>query len=278
MALVTEVLLVSGVALDLVGAGVLSHAHNAESIVELREDIGEEGVAVGEPDALSTHAQLLAEKRIGFLFLTLGLVLYLSGIVLKSPEGLVMMGTVAGGVALAGLLISVGFTHVSRSLRSGVDDRILGRAGILAARADVTVDEFDHRHRRVVAVAEAGLHDAAIAALTGLVARAEDREELLDHILVAQLRHRLTAGMQVAALAERDDLLDDRTQVLRLGQRGDDLLVLDQSAPPYWRTLLCGARSCGSTADHEIRDAWLSPDFTVAGPRYDRLLFASGEE
>ncbi len=31
-------LLVSGVALDLVGAGVLSPAHNAESIVELCED------------------------------------------------------------------------------------------------------------------------------------------------------------------------------------------------------------------------------------------------
>jgi hypothetical protein len=56
VALVTEMLLVSGVALDLVGAGVLSHAHNAESIVELREDIGEEGAAVGEPDPLSTHA------------------------------------------------------------------------------------------------------------------------------------------------------------------------------------------------------------------------------
>ena len=68
----TEVLLASGVALDLVGAGVLSHAHNAESIVELREEVGEEedGSAVGEPDALSTHAQLLAEKRIGFLLLT----------------------------------------------------------------------------------------------------------------------------------------------------------------------------------------------------------------
>ena len=51
MALVTEMLLVSGVALDLVGACVLSHAHNAESIVELREDIGEEGAAVG-PAAL----------------------------------------------------------------------------------------------------------------------------------------------------------------------------------------------------------------------------------
>src|SRR5689334_10208667 len=34
--------------------------------------------------------------------------------------------------------------------------------------------------------------------------------------------------MQVATLGERDELLDDRTQVLRLRQRGDDLLVLDQ--------------------------------------------------
>ena len=112
MALVTEVLLVSGVALDLVGAGVLSHAHNAESIVELREDIGEEGAAVGEPDALSTHAQLLAEKRIGFLLLTVGLVLYLSGLVLKSPEHLVMMASIAGGVVVVGLVTTIVFTRV----------------------------------------------------------------------------------------------------------------------------------------------------------------------
>jgi len=112
MALITEVLLVSGVALDLVGAGVLSHAHNAESIVELREDIGEEGTAVGEADALSTHAQLLAEKRIGFFLLTVGLVLYLSGLVSKSPEDLAMMATIAGGVVLASLLISVLFIRV----------------------------------------------------------------------------------------------------------------------------------------------------------------------
>ena len=112
MALVTEVLLVSGVALDLVGAGVLSHAHNAESIVELREDIGEEGAAVGEPDALSTHAQLLAEKRIGFLLLTVGLVLYLSGLVLKSPEGLVTIGSIAGGVVVLGLVTTAVFTRV----------------------------------------------------------------------------------------------------------------------------------------------------------------------
>jgi hypothetical protein len=112
VALVTEVLLVSGVALDLVGAGVLSHAHNAESIVELREDIGEEGAAVGEPDAISTHAQLLAEKRIGFLLLTVGLVLYLSGLVSKSSEDLSLIGTVAGGVVVAGVVTSVVFTRL----------------------------------------------------------------------------------------------------------------------------------------------------------------------
>ena len=111
MSLVTEVLLVSGVALDLVGAGVLSHAHNAESIAELRENIGAEGSAVGEPDALSTHAQLLAEKRIGFLLLTVGLVLYLSGLVLKSSGGLAVMVPVAAGVVIAGLVASLVFTR-----------------------------------------------------------------------------------------------------------------------------------------------------------------------
>ena len=129
MALMTEILLVSGVALDLVGAGVLSHAHNAESIVELREDIGQEGSAVGEPDAVSTHAQLLAEKRIGFLLLTLGLVLYLSGLVLKSSEDVVTIGLTAGGVVLAGLLVSVVFTRV-------VGNRIRGQARQAEAEND----------------------------------------------------------------------------------------------------------------------------------------------
>ncbi|HWM73774.1 MAG TPA: hypothetical protein VNQ53_08540 [Nocardioides sp.] len=102
----------SGVALDLVGAGVLSHAHNAESIVELREDIGEEGSAVGESDSISTHSQLLAEKRIGFLLLTVGLVLYLSGVVSKSPEGVGKMAAIAAGVVVVSLGISVVFTRV----------------------------------------------------------------------------------------------------------------------------------------------------------------------
>ena len=113
MSLGVEILLVSGVALDLVGAGVLSHAHNAESIVEIREEIGEEGSAVGEDDALSTHAQLLAEKRIGFLLLTLGLVLYLTGLVLKSSESTITIGLIALGVVIAGLVTSMAFTRVA---------------------------------------------------------------------------------------------------------------------------------------------------------------------
>src|SRR5688500_9910954 len=109
----TEVLLASGVALDLVGAGVLSHAHNAESIVELREEAGEEGSAVGEPDALSTHAQLLAEKRIGFLLLTVGLSVYLCGIVMKSSEDVSLMAPLAVGVVVAAIVVSLVFTRVA---------------------------------------------------------------------------------------------------------------------------------------------------------------------
>lgn len=112
MALYTEVLLVGGVALDLVGAGVLSHAHNADSIAALREDIGDEGSAVGEPDAISTHAQLLAEKRIGFLLLTIGLVLQLSALVLDSSESVVLMGVIAVVVVGVAIGVSLAFTKV----------------------------------------------------------------------------------------------------------------------------------------------------------------------
>ena len=100
MALLTEALLVSGLALDLVGAKVLSHAANAESTVELREEVGEERAAVGELDAVSTHAPLLAEKRIGLLLLTIGLVRYLTALALKSSEGPLTMGVITGGVGV----------------------------------------------------------------------------------------------------------------------------------------------------------------------------------
>ena len=55
-------------------------------------------------------------------------------------------------------------------------------------------------------------------------------EQPLDQRLVADLRDRLAARMQVAALAERDQLLDDRAEILGLRQGRDDLLMLDQRA------------------------------------------------
>jgi hypothetical protein len=70
---------------------------------------------VGESDTLSTHAQLLAEKRIGFLLLTGGLVLYLSGLVQKSPEGLALLGAIAVGMVITGLVTSVVFTRIAGS-------------------------------------------------------------------------------------------------------------------------------------------------------------------
>ena len=103
MSLLSEVLVISGVAMDLVGAVVLSHAHNAESMVDIREELGAEKSALGEQDAIATQAQLLAEKRVGFFVLALGLSLYLAGLVLKSTEGIWTMAVLGVGVVVAGL-------------------------------------------------------------------------------------------------------------------------------------------------------------------------------
>ena len=103
MSLLSEVLVISGVAMDLVGAVVLSHAHNAESMVDIREEIGVEKSALGEEDAAATQAQLLAEKRVGFFLLALGLSLYLAGLILKTTEGVWAMAALGVGVVVVGL-------------------------------------------------------------------------------------------------------------------------------------------------------------------------------
>src|SRR5215813_10050556 len=105
---------------------------------------------------------------------------------------------------------------------------MFGRTGILALGVDIAVDELDHCHRRVVAIAEAGLDDAGIATLAVLVAGRQRVEQLLGHLDVAHLTDRLTAHRKAALLAERDQLLHDRAQFLGFRQRGDDLLMLDQ--------------------------------------------------
>jgi hypothetical protein len=106
------------VALDLVGATVLSHAHNAESALELREEIGGDERALGEKDAIATHAQLLSEKRVGFLILAFSLSLYLTGLVLKSTEGVGVMAIVTVSVLALGLAAAVVWVKVgSRQVR-----------------------------------------------------------------------------------------------------------------------------------------------------------------
>ncbi len=129
MSLLTEVLIIAGVALDLVGAAVLSHAHNAESIAEIRAEIGAEKSAVGENDAIATHAQLLAEKHFGFFALTFGLTMYLAGLALSSPEGMGPMSALAAGVVAAGLIAALLWTRI-----------VGGRVWDQAARAEKSSD------------------------------------------------------------------------------------------------------------------------------------------
>ena len=122
MSFVTEALLVGGVALDLLGATVLSHAHNVESTLELREEISGNERALGEKDAIATHARLLSEKRVGFLIMAFGLALYLAGLVVGTSEGIVVMavfaaGMLALGLGAAALWIKVGTKRVSRQTR-----------------------------------------------------------------------------------------------------------------------------------------------------------------
>ena len=124
MSFVSEALIISGVALDLVGAAVLSHAHNAESALELREEVGGDRRALGEKDVIATHAQLLSEKRVGFLILAFGLPLYLTGLVLKSTEGVGVMAIVAVSVlvislATAAVWVKVGSRRVRKHAHKG---------------------------------------------------------------------------------------------------------------------------------------------------------------
>ena len=88
--------------------------------------------------------------------------------------------------------------------------------------------KLDDGHRGAVAMTETGLQHAGVAAFAGLVAFRDGREQLADDLLIAQIGDGLTAGVQVAALAEGDQLLGHRAKVLGLRQGGLDLLMLQQ--------------------------------------------------
>ena len=97
---------------------------------------------------------------------------------------------------------------------------------------DVAVDEFDHRHRRIVAIAEARLHHPRITARPRHVTRADGVEQLAYHGHVVECRQRPALGMQAVGivLGQCHQLFHHRAKLFRLGQRGGDLLVLNQRA------------------------------------------------
>ena len=88
--------------------------------------------------------------------------------------------------------------------------------------------ELDQRHRRGVALTEAELQDAQVAARARLVARTELVEELGHDVAVAQAVERQAAIRHRRHLRQRDHRLGDAAQLLRLRQRGPDRLVREQ--------------------------------------------------
>jgi len=63
-----------------------------------------------------------------------------------------------------------------------------------------TVNQFDQRHRGVVAIAEAVFQDAQVAAGAGLVARTQFAEQLDDDVAVAQTVERQAMVGQAGSL------------------------------------------------------------------------------
>ena len=96
-------------------------------------------------------------------------------------------------------------------------------------RPEAALDQLEEDHLGRVRAARAELDDPRVAAGARRVARRDLLEQLVDDELVlAERRERLAAGMQVAALGERDQLLDLGLDRLRLRLGGLDPLVLDQ--------------------------------------------------
>ena len=77
-------------------------------------------------------------------------------------------------------------------------------------------DQFDARHRRVVAVARAELEDAGVATRCGRRSAGRSRRTAWRHLLVAEVRDDLAVVVQAALLGLGDDLLGDGRRALAL--------------------------------------------------------------
>src|SRR5512143_2173911 len=95
---------------------------------------------------------------------------------------------------------------------------LLAGTRIQALGCRVAIDQLDDGHGRVVAQPEPRLEHARIAAGAALVALGQGVEQLAGLHLVAHRCQDLAAGMEPAPLAQRDQLLDDRPEILGLRQ------------------------------------------------------------
>ena len=121
-----------------------------------------------------------------------------------------------------------------------------GDVGFLACAlyACVAVDQLDVGHGGRVAGAGTGLYHARVAAVTLGVARGKDGEDFFYRLFLTQESERLAATGESVCLAESNHFFDERAEVFRLGERGFDLLVLDQRAGEVReqrKALVCGA-------------------------------------
>ena len=82
---------------------------------------------------------------------------------------------------------------------------------------DITINEFDDRHRGHVAITETGLEDADITAVALFVARAQHIKEFGDVLVLLELACGLTARVQIAAFAKRDEFSTTRRSSFAFG-------------------------------------------------------------
>src|SRR5262249_53343671 len=115
--------------------------------------------------------------------------------------------------------------HPRKSVPSySISSRTTGSEPATAVR----LDELEQDHLGRGRATRTELQDPRVAAVALLVARGDLLEQLVDRELVlAEHRQRLATRVQVAALAERDQLLDLGLDRLGLGLGRLDPLVLD---------------------------------------------------
>src|SRR3954451_20318004 len=98
-------------------------------------------------------------------------------------------------------------------------------------REKVLLDELEEHHLGRVRATRPELEDAGVAARPLAVTRRDLLEQLVDgELVLPEGRQRLAPRVQVAALGQRDQLLDLGLDGLGLRLAGLDPLVLDQLA------------------------------------------------